>query len=138
MRKNEIKLKTTGTEQTRQTTPGKKRRESSPFRPKKYPNIHSKRGHSARKLNSPRLRFGEKVHTRAYTMNDSPSHYGEDTITECNEEPTQDCWNVGMIIRHNARHQDEPKPLPTWIIDSLDNYATVKRPYQKPKPIEFT
>ena len=35
--------------------------------------------------------------------------------------------NVAMIIRHNARHQDDPKPLPLWITESPDNYPAMKR-----------
>ena len=38
-----------------------------------------------------------------------------------------------MILRHNARQQDDPKPLPEWITDSSDNYATVKRPLPESK-----
>ena len=51
-------------------------------------------------------------------------------MTECNEKQTQDWqrrWKVGMILRHNARHPDDPKPIPQWITDSTDNYATLKR-----------
>ena len=51
-------------------------------------------------------------------------------MTECNEEPTQDWqrrWNVGMILRQNARHPEDPTPLPQWITESPDNYATPKR-----------
>ena len=64
------------------------------------------------------------------------THSLEDFMTKCNEEPTQDWqrrWNVGMILRHNARHTDDPKPLPQWIIDSSDSYATLKRPLPESK-----
>ena len=57
-------------------------------------------------------------------------------MTECNGEPTQD-WqprcNVGIILRHNVRHQDDSKPLPRWITESPDNYATLKRPLPESK-----
>ena len=85
---------------------------------------------------SPRLRFGEKVDARAYTIEDPPNRYEEDFLTECNEEPTQDWqrrWNVGMILRHNARHPEDPTPLPQWITESPDNYATLKRPLPESK-----
>ena len=65
-----------------------------------------------------------------------PNRYEEDFFTECNEEPTQDWqrrWNVGMILRHNARHPDDPTPLPQWITESPDNYATLKRPLPESK-----
>ena len=68
----------------------------------------------------------EGVHNRG-----PPNRYEEDFLTECNEEPTQDWqrpWNVRMILRHNARHPDDPTPLPQWITESPDNYATLKRP----------
>ena len=57
-------------------------------------------------------------------------------MTECNEEPTQDWqrhWNIGMILRHNARHPDDPTPLPLRIKESPDNYATLKRPLPETK-----
>ena len=91
---------------------------------------------SAKKLKSLRLRFGEKVDARAYTIEDPPNRYEEDFLIECNEEPTQDWqrrWNVGMILRHNARHPEDPTPLPQWITESPDNYATLKRPLPESK-----
>ena len=42
-------------------------------------------------------------------------------------------WNVGMILRHNARHPEDPTPLPQWITESPDNYATLKRPLPESK-----
>ena len=51
-------------------------------------------------------------------MGASANRYEEDATTESNEEPTQDWqrrWNVGMILRHNARHQDDPIPLHIWV-----------------------
>ena len=38
-----------------------------------------------------------------------------------------------MILRNNARHPDNPKPLPEWITESPDNYATLKRPLPESK-----
>ena len=52
------------------------------------------------------------------------------------EEPTQHWqrrWNVGMILRHNARHPEDPTPLPQWTTESPDNYATLKRPLPESK-----
>ena len=69
-------------------------------------------------------------------IEDPPNRYEEDFLTECNEEPTQDWqrrWNVGMILRHNARHPKNPTPLPQWITESPDNYATLKRPLPESK-----
>ena len=46
-------------------------------------------------------------------------------MTECNGKPTQDWqrrWNAGMILRNNANHPDDPKPLIKWITESPDNY----------------
>ena len=73
---------------------------------------------------------------RAYTIKDPPNRYEEVFFTECNEEPTQDWqrrWTVGMILRHNARHPDDPTPLPQWKTESPDNYATLKRPLPESK-----
>ena len=38
-----------------------------------------------------------------------------------------------MVLRHNARHSDDPKPLPLWITEQPDNYATLKRPLPETK-----
>ena len=38
-----------------------------------------------------------------------------------------------MILRHNARHPEDPIPLPQWITESPDNYATLKRPLPESK-----
>ena len=38
-----------------------------------------------------------------------------------------------MILHHNARHRDDPKPLPMWITESPNNYATLKRPLPESK-----
>ena len=38
-----------------------------------------------------------------------------------------------MILRHNARHPENPTPLPQWITESPDNYATLKRPLPESK-----
>ena len=38
-----------------------------------------------------------------------------------------------MMLRHNARHPEDPKPLPQWITESPDNYATLKRPLPESK-----
>ena len=38
-----------------------------------------------------------------------------------------------MILRHNARHPEDPTPLPQWITESADNYATLKRPLPETK-----
>ena len=73
----------------------------------------------------------EDIHNRR-----PPKQYEEDFMTECNEEPTQDWqrrWNVGMILRLDARHPENPTPLPQWITESPDNYATLKRPLPESK-----
>ena len=38
-----------------------------------------------------------------------------------------------MIVRHNARHPDDPTPLTLWITEPPDNYATLKRPLPETK-----
>ena len=38
-----------------------------------------------------------------------------------------------MILRHNARHPEDPTPLPQWITESPDNNATLKRPLPESK-----
>ena len=86
------------------------------------------------KIAAPTIRG--KVDARPYTIEDTPNQFEQDFLTECNEKPTQD-WqrrrNLGMILRHNARHQDDPKPPPEWITEAPDNYATLKRPLPESK-----
>ena len=38
-----------------------------------------------------------------------------------------------MILRHNARHPEDPTPLHQWITESPDNYTTLKRPLPESK-----
>ena len=38
-----------------------------------------------------------------------------------------------MILRHNARHPEDPTPLPQWITESPDNYATLNKPLPESK-----
>ena len=38
-----------------------------------------------------------------------------------------------MILRHNARHPEDPTPLPQWITESPNNYATLTRPLPESK-----
>ena len=38
-----------------------------------------------------------------------------------------------MILRHNARYPNDSKPLPQWITESPDNYATLIRPLPESK-----
>ena len=62
-------------------------------------------------------------------------------MTECNDGPSPDWqrrWNIGMILRHYARHPDDPTPLPVWITESPDTYATLKRPLPESKLTKYT
>ena len=43
-----------------------------------------------KKLITPRLRFGEKVDARAYSTEDPPTTYVNNTTIECNGTPTED------------------------------------------------
>ena len=124
------KPKTVGTELIRQMTPGNENENSPSQRTRSANTVHP-----SKKLKSPRLRFGEEVDARAYTIEDPPNRY-EDFFIECNEEPTQDWqrrWNVGMILRHNARHPEDPTPQLQWITEWADSYATLKRPLPESK-----
>ena len=38
-----------------------------------------------------------------------------------------------MILRYNARHPEDPTPLPQWTTESRYNYATLKRPLPESK-----
>ena len=107
------------------------RNENSPFQPTKSVNnlyLHCP--------SSQKTEIAAPTIWGAYDLEDTPNRYEEDFLTECNEEPTQDWqrrWNVGMILRHNARHPEDPTPLPQWITESPDNYATLKRPLPESK-----
>ena len=126
------KRKIVGTEPMLQMIPAK-RNVNSPPQPTKSMNNQYPTRPPSQKLKSPRLQFGEKVDARRKGVHNRgpPNRYEEDFLTECNEEPThywQRRWNVGMILRHNARHPEDPTPLPQWMRESPDNYATLKRP----------
>ena len=129
------KPKIAGTELTRQTIPGKEN-ENSPFQLTRSANnpYPPRPPRQKTKIATPML-WGksrrEGVHHRR-----PPNRYEEDFFPQCNEEPTQDwqCrWNVFMILRHNARHPEDPTPLPQWITESPDNYATLRRPLPESK-----
>ena len=132
---NSTKLRTAGTELMRRTTLGRNDT-SSPYPQTKLANNQPLLLKSSQKTKNaaPPLRGNGRrkgVHNRR-----PPNRYEEDFLTECNEEPTQDWqrrWNVGMILRHNARHPEDPTPLPQWITESPDNYATLKRPLPQSK-----
>ena len=107
------KQKTAGTELTRQTTL-ENGDTNSPYPQTRSTTSRSPSLESSQKLRKPRLLFRETVDARAYTIEDPPNRYEEDYMTECNEEPTQDWqrrWNISMILRHNARHPDDPTPI---------------------------
>ena len=89
-----------------------------------HPNQHNQRTAraqhvlSAKKLKSPPLSFGGKSRREGVHHRGPSKKYKEDFLTECNEEPTQDWqrrWNVGVILRNNARHSEDSKPLPKLI-----------------------
>ena len=127
------KPETVGTELMRQMTPGNAN-ENSPSQQTRLANnpYLPRRPKQKTKIAAPTL-WGKR---RAYTIEDPPNRYEEDFFTECNEEPTQDWqrrWNVGMILRHNARHPEDPTSLPQWITESPDSYATLKRPLPESK-----
>ena len=132
---NSTKPKTVGTELMRRMTPGKNDM-NSPYPPAKLVNNQFPLLKSSQKTKSAAPPLRGTVDARAYTIEDPPNRYEEDFFTECNEEPTQDWqrrWNVGVILRHNARHTEDPAPLPQWITVSPDNYATLKRPLPESK-----
>ena len=83
-----------------------------------------------KKLITPRLRFGETVNARAYSIQDSPTKHSNEITTECNGTPTED-WRrrqtIATIKRHNAKH-DQQREYPDWINDYADQYMTTKRP----------
>ena len=120
---------------TRQTTPAKRNANSPSQLTRSVTNPYPPRPLSQKtEITAPTI-WGksrrEGVHGRG-----PPNRYEEDFLTECNEEPTQDWqrrWNVGMILRHNARYPKDPTPLPQWITESPDNYATLKRPLAESK-----
>ena len=108
-----------------------KRNVNSPSQPTKLTNNPYPPGPLSQKTEIAAPTIWGKVDARAYTIEDPPNRYEEDflALTECNEEPTQDwqCrWNVGMILRHDARHPEDSTPLPQWITESPDNYVTLK------------
>ena len=112
-------------------TPGRNEQNTSPNR---QPPTTTRRQNKSRRqktrIAAPTLR-GKSRREGVHNRRSPPDRYNHDFATECNEEPTQDWqrrWNVGSIQRHNKRHKDDPKPLPQWINESPDKYATLRRP----------
>ena len=130
------KLRTADTELMRRMTLGRNDT-SSPYPQTKLANNQSPLLKSSQKTKNAALPFRGNGRRKGVHNGGPPSNrYQEDFLTECNEEPTQDWqrrWNVGMILRHNARHPEDPTPLPQWITESRDNYATLKRPLPESK-----
>ena len=83
-----IKQKTAGTEPTPQTTLENEDTSFNTHKPDHRP-ADSHHRNLAKKLKTSRLRFGETVDARAYTIEDPPNRHEEDFMTECNEEPMQ-------------------------------------------------
>ena len=108
------KLRTVGTELMRQMIPEGRNENSPSQQTRSVNNTYPPRSPSQKtKIAAPTI-WGksrrEGVHNRG-----PPNRYEEEFLTECNEELTQDWqrrWNVGMILRHNARHPEDPTPLP--------------------------
>ena len=67
----------------RHTTQEQKKRHSGT-------NDNNRLYHRTKKLITPRLRFGEKVDARAYSTEDPPTTYVNNTTIECNGRPTED------------------------------------------------
>ena len=98
--------KTAGTEPTRQAT-----LENEDTRAATSRSQLSKSSQKT-KIAAPTL-WGNGRHEGIYDRRPS-NRYKEDFMTECMEEPTQDWrrWNLGMILRHNTRHPNDPTRPP--------------------------
>ena len=60
-----------------------------------------------KKLKLTRLRFGDNVDARAYSIEDTPTQYNHDSSQICNGHPTQN-WQrrreIAAIKKYNSRH----------------------------------
>ena len=81
------------------------------------------------KLITPRLRFGETVDARAYSIEDPQIKHSTDSTTQCNGTVTEDWLRrqaIATIKRHIAKNE-QPKEYPAGIENSNDQYMTTKR-----------
>ena len=66
-----------------------------------------------KKLITPRLRFGEKVDARAYSTEDPPTTYVNNTTIECNGTPTED-WLRRQALASIKRPNPQPEREKTY------------------------
>ena len=102
-----------GTELMRQMTRGKENENSSSQRTRSANNPYLPR-RPKRKTKIAATTLWGKSRREGVNHRRSPKMVRRRFFTECNEEPTQDWqrrWNLGMILRHNARHPEDPTPL---------------------------
>ena len=108
--------------------PRPKRHNAAPKNRQNLQHHYTRRG---KKLKLPRLRFGDNVDARAYSIEDPPTQYNRDSSQACNGHPTQD-WQrrreKAAIKKYNSRHPDQRK-YPSWITEAEDKYMTTKRPF---------
>ena len=73
-----------------------------------HPAIDSQIRRRIKKLVTPRLRFGETVDARAYSTEDPPTTYTNDSMIECNGTPTED-WLRRQALDSIRRPLTQPE-----------------------------
>ena len=89
---------------------------------------HNCRG--TKKLITPRLRFGETVDVKAYSIEDPPTEYSNNLTTNCDRTPTEVSLRrqaIATIKRHNA-NKEQQKEYPEWIRETDEQYMTTQTP----------
>ena len=80
------------------------------------PTDHNRFPHRTKKLITPRLHFGEKVDARAYSTEDPPTTYVNNTTIECNGTPTPtEDWlrrQALASIKSHIHKLNKKKPTP--------------------------
>ena len=103
-------------------------------------NTRTKKGHPrsadnnrlhcrTKKQITPRLRFGEKVDARAYSTEDPPTTYVNNTTIECNGTPTED-WLRRQALASIKRPNPQPEREKTYTHDK--DYKHVNLPTNSP------
>ena len=80
------------------------------------PNDNNRLHHRTKKLITPRLRFGEKVDARAYSTEDPPTTYVNNTTIECNGTPTED-WLRRQALASIKRPYSQTEQEETYTHD---------------------
>ena len=78
----------------------------------------------------PRLRFGDYIDYRYYTISEPPKNHASEMFAECSGEPSTDCrrrWLIRRLIKFNKSYLDMLK-YPERYLENPHLYNSTRRP----------